>query len=156
LRHVVEGVGSSDNIFNGPSTSDAGKQSASAAVTIILKVPEGALIAALPVLAEEFLATEATAAAVAGREAKDVTYLYQKVGAAGEHLKFGITNDPIGRYTKAELAGGRLRLLARGARDDMLQLERNLHETLPIGPEEAQKCYINIQIQKGLKPPPYK
>lgn len=37
----------------------------------------------------------------------------------------------------------------------MLQLERNLHETLPIGREEAQKFYIQKQIEKGLKPPPY-
>ena len=35
------------------------------------------------------------------------------------------------------------------------QLERNLHETLPIGREEAQKFYIQKQIDKGLRPPPY-
>jgi hypothetical protein len=37
----------------------------------------------------------------------------------------------------------------------MLELERNLHETLPIGPEEGQKFYIQKQINKGLRPPPY-
>jgi hypothetical protein len=37
----------------------------------------------------------------------------------------------------------------------MLSLERQLHETLPIGPEERQLFYIQKQVQKGLKPPPY-
>jgi len=37
----------------------------------------------------------------------------------------------------------------------MLELERKLHENLPIGPEEGQKFYIQKQIGKGLKPPPY-
>ena len=61
----------------------------------------------------------------------------------------------IMRYTQEELGGGRLRILSEGSRDDMLRLERNLHETLPIGSEEAQKFYIRMQIEKGLKPPPY-
>ncbi len=86
---------------------------------------------------------------------KDLTYLYHKVGAEGEHLKFGITKNPATRYTEEELAGGRLKIIGQGSREDMLQLERNLHETLPIGPEEAQKFYIQKQIEKGLKPPPY-
>jgi hypothetical protein len=38
----------------------------------------------------------------------------------------------------------------------MLRLERNLHETLPIDPEDLQKFYIQIQPDKGLLPPPYK
>ena len=87
--------------------------------------------------------------------AKNPTYLYQKLGANGEHLKFGISDDPAGRYTPAELNGGRLNILAQGTREDMLQLERNLHETLPIGSEEGQKFYIQMQINKGLAPPPY-
>ena len=37
----------------------------------------------------------------------------------------------------------------------MLSLERKLHETLPLGPEERQSFYIQKQIEKGLKPPPY-
>ena len=86
---------------------------------------------------------------------KDLTYLYQKVGPSGEHLKFGITKSPATRYTKEELAGGRLKILTEGPKEDMLKLERYLHETLPIGPEEAQKFYIQKQINKGLKPPPY-
>jgi hypothetical protein len=86
---------------------------------------------------------------------QDATYLYQKVGAQGEHLKFGITKNPATRYTQEELAGGRLRIIGQGERSEMLRLERQLHETLPIGPEEAQKFYIQKQIEKGLKPPPY-
>lgn len=86
---------------------------------------------------------------------KSLTYLYQKVGATGEHLKFGITNNPLTRYTQQELAGGRLRILAQGARDEMLKLERSLHMNLPIGPEEGQKIYLEIQKAKGLKIPPY-
>jgi RHS repeat-associated protein len=83
------------------------------------------------------------------------TYLYQKLGPGGDHLKYGITKDPLGRYTADELGGGRLKILAQGSRKDMLQLERNLHETLPIGPEEGQSFYIQKQIEKGLVPPPY-
>jgi RHS repeat-associated protein len=95
-------------------------------------------------------------AATAGKGAeKGLTYLYQKVSAAGEHLKFGIAKNPATRYTKQELAGGQLRILAKGAREDMLELERSLHETLPIGPEEGQTIYIQKQIDKGLTPPPY-
>lgn len=84
-----------------------------------------------------------------------ITYLYQKVSAAGEHLKFGITNNPLTRYTAEELAGGRLRIVAIGLRQNMLALERKLHETLPIGGEEAQRFYIKIQEALGLRPPPY-
>jgi RHS repeat-associated protein len=86
---------------------------------------------------------------------KGLTYLYQKIGAEGQHLKFGITNNPATRYTSEELAGGRLKILAQGPRKEMLQLERNLHETLPIGPEEGQGFYIQKQIENALKPPPY-
>jgi hypothetical protein len=86
---------------------------------------------------------------------REVTHLYQKVGAAGEHLKFGITSNPATRYTLEELAGGRLRILASGLRKDMLALERKLHETLPIGPEERQSFYIKLQEAAGLIPPPY-
>lgn len=84
-----------------------------------------------------------------------VTYLYQKVGKNGEHLKFGITDDLATRYTVAELNGGRLRVIAQGGRAEMLRLERGLHKTLPIGPEERQLFYIQKQIEQGLKPPPY-
>lgn len=91
----------------------------------------------------------------AARGTEELTYLHQKVGAAGEHLKFGITKNPATRYTQEQLAGGRLRIIAKGSREEMLKLERNLHETLPLGPEERQSFYIQKQVDKGPKPPPY-
>lgn len=83
------------------------------------------------------------------------TVLYQKLGSAGEHLKYGITKNPATRYTSKEMNGGSLNILARGSKQDMLALERSLHETLPIGPEEGQLFYIQKQIANGLRPPPY-
>jgi len=83
------------------------------------------------------------------------TYLYQKLGAAGEHLKVGITKNLASRYSAAGLAGGRLNVLAQGAKDAMLALERSLHEALPIGSGEGQRFYIEKQAAKGLKTPPY-
>ena len=88
--------------------------------------------------------------------ANSSTSLYQKIGPAGEHLKYGVANNPSTRYTQEELGGGRLKILAEGSRQDMLKLERGLHETLPIGSQEGQKFYIQKQIEKGLAPPPYK
>jgi len=85
-----------------------------------------------------------------------LTSLYQKVGAKGEHLKFDITENPATRYSASELNGGRLRILATGKREEMLQLERSLHETLPLGPEERQLFYIQKQIEQGYLPPPYR
>lgn len=67
----------------------------------------------------------------------------------------GDCKNPLTRYTQAELGGGELRLLAGGTKQEMLTLERALHKTLPIGPEEAQAFYINIQKSLGLKTPPY-
>jgi hypothetical protein len=96
-----------------------------------------------------------TTAAGAGGEARQLTYLYHKVGASGQHLKYGITKSPTTRYTQAELGGGRLRILASGSKEEMLALERNLHSTLPIGPQEGQRFYIDLQVTKGLKAPPY-
>lgn len=64
-----------------------------------------------------------------------LTYLYQKVDRLGRHLKIGITSNPSTRYTLARLAGGRLRIIAAGRRDEMLALERYLHRNLPRGPE---------------------
>lgn len=108
----------------------------------------------------KFLAAEGTARAtqLEFNFAKDVTsfdvsYLYQKVGAAGEHLKFGVTDDLVGRYSAGQLNGGSLRVIAQGERSEMLGLERQLHETLPLGPEEGQLFYIQKQVQKGLLPP---
>ena len=83
------------------------------------------------------------------------TFLYQKLGPNGEHLKYGITKNPATRYTKKQMGGGRLKILSAGEKSEMLRLERSLHETLPVGPEEGQLFYIQKQIDKGLKPPPY-
>jgi len=80
----------------------------------------------------------------------DLTYLYQKLGQSGEHLKYGITVDPVTRYTAQELAGGKLIILNKGPRDEMLKLERNLHKTMPLGPEERQACYQRIQQRGGI------
>ena len=65
------------------------------------------------------------------------------------------THNPATRYTASELDGGRLNILARGSKQDMLRLERSLHETLPIGPQERQLFYIQKQVARGLRPPPY-
>jgi hypothetical protein len=62
-----------------------------------------------------FLAAKTTANA-----AEDVTYFYQKVGAQGEHLKFGITKNPATRYTQEELAGGRLRIIGQSERSEIV------------------------------------
>ncbi len=83
------------------------------------------------------------------------SYLYQKVGPKGEHLKYGISYSPATRYTQAELGGGRLKVLANGSREEMLRLERGLHSWLPIGPEEAQEVYLRVQLRNGLRIPPY-
>lgn len=91
-----------------------------------------------------------------GQLGERTTYLYEKVGPNGEHLKYGITsNDPSKRYSASELKGGRLKTLAKGSRSDMLKMERDLHETMPIGPEEGQSFYEGIQEGKGLSTPPY-
>ena len=93
---------------------------------------------------------------IKGGGKEEINYLYQKLSAAGEHLKYGVTNNLKGRYSITKLAGGRLKVLAQGLREDMLKLERDLHETLPIGREEGQDFYIQKQVEKGLTPPPYK
>ena len=83
------------------------------------------------------------------------TYLYQMVTKSGEHLKYGISYNPLTRYSAKHLRGlgnARLRIIGQGQRPDMLRLERALHETLPIGSEEAQAFYRAIQQAKGLTP----
>ena len=103
----------------------------------------------------EFLDDLGGVAKPTDRFGRDTTYLYQKVNRYGNHLKFGISKNPSTRYTEDQLGGGKLRIIGRGNRPDMLQLERQLHETLPIGPEERQLFYIQKQLNKGLRPPPY-
>jgi len=135
---------------------------AKAAVTALGKL---AVVGFAKLTAKELVAEGVSISAKAGAQlefefakevsTRNVSYLYQKVGKLGEHLKFGITDNPATRYTAAELNGGRLRIIARGERSEMLRLERELHETLPIGPEERQLFYIEKQVENGLRPPPY-
>ena len=105
--------------------------------------------------ADDMAAAILAARALGDDVARDLTYLYQKIGPNGQHLKFGITRNPLTRYTQAELGGGRLRIVAWGSRQEMLRLERSLHETLPIGAEERQLFYIRMQLERGLSAPPY-
>jgi len=166
-----------ENILGAISTEVAGDPGLGQGVNNMLAVapfglPEDLVKAGALVKTAEELKTAKTCVAVAAEKtatratqlefqfakdvgSSDVTYLYQKVGAQGEHLKFGITDNPATRYTAAELNGGSLRIIGQGERSEMLSLERQLHETLPIGPEERQLFYIQKQAQKGLKPPPY-
>jgi len=118
---------------------------------------EGAASAAAEPVAAQSASKAATADTKGVDEVAQVgdTVLYQKLGSAGEHLKYGITKNPATRYTSKEMNGGSLNILARGSKQDMLALERSLHETLPIGPEEGQSFYIQKQIADGLRPPPY-
>ncbi|NCC49577.1 MAG: hypothetical protein EOM20_00020 [Spartobacteria bacterium] len=86
---------------------------------------------------------------------ESTSYLYQKIGADGEHLKYGITKNPSTRYTQKQLNGGELRIIAEGNKSEMLLLERTLHETMPIGAEEGQAFYIQKQVESGLQSSPY-
>ncbi len=150
---VTEGLGDLLRVGQGSASAVDANNGWDAAIGITQDIGRAAGIATM--VGGGFEGALGRGGAAAKTVAEDATYLYQKVGAQGEHLKFGITKNPATRYTQEELGGGRLKILTEGSRKDMLQLERNLHETLPIGPEEAQKFYIQKQIEKGLKPPPY-
>ena len=58
-------------------------------------------------------------------------------------------------YISEKKVGKRKEIKITPLGEEMLALERTLHKTLPIGPEEAQVFYINIQKSLGLKTPPY-
>ncbi len=114
-----------------------------AAVETIDALPQtNALLAALD-SAEKFIET---AVWEAEEGSSGLTWLYQKLGAAGEHLKYGITINLATRYSLGELAGGTLSGLTYGSRPDMLALERELHMALPLGPEEQQLYYFFKQV----------
>jgi hypothetical protein len=87
-----------------------------------------------------------------GKAAKELvlaereTFLYQKLSATGAHLKFGITVNTATRYSAKQMAGGTLREFAQGTRKEMLALERELHRTLPLGPEERRVFYRLYQF----------
>jgi hypothetical protein len=58
-------------------------------------------------------------------------FLYQRYDADGNFLKWGITDDLGGRYSKAEMAGGRLVEVKNGERCTMSKIERYHVETNP-------------------------
>jgi hypothetical protein len=60
-----------------------------------------------------------------------LAYLYARYDQSGQFLKWGITQDLAGRYTGAELLGQELIMATSGPRSEMLQLERELAETIP-------------------------
>ncbi|KAF1003078.1 MAG: tRNA(Glu)-specific nuclease WapA [Luteibacter sp.] len=155
---VAVGIGKA--IANGMAELDASLQRGTQESSPLEPANEaqagGVLIGTVAVEAAKAVVTEgrsaeAGAASTEGR----LTYLYQKLDAQGGHLKFGITYSPTSRYTATAMNGGKLNILASGTRPEMLKLERDLHETLPIGSEERQNFYIQKQVDKGLKPPPY-
>jgi hypothetical protein len=44
--------------------------------------------------------------------------------------------------------GGRLNILAYGPKEDMLALERNLHENLPVGPRKDRHSTLGYRCRK--------
>ncbi len=62
-----------------------------------------------------------------------------------------MTKNLVRRYTQKQLAGGRLKIIAKSCnKSKILELERTLHETLPLGPEERQIYYQIFQALKML------
>ena len=64
-------------------------------------------------------------------------YIYEKYDKDGNFLKYGVTQDLKRRYTKEELAGGRLHPIGVGPRRKMLEKERDLVERKP-GPDNKE------------------
>lgn len=61
-----------------------------------------------------------------------LTFLYRlEVSATGQHLKWGITDDPFGRYPANFLRDKRMILENQGRRIEMLRIERRLIEISP-------------------------
>jgi len=65
------------------------------------------------------------------------THLYAKFDAQGNFLKWGITDDVNGRYSSVQLNGGKLVPVAKGSRQCMAALERELTERDP-GPDNLE------------------
>jgi hypothetical protein len=83
-----------------------------------------------------------------GNTANDaLSTLYMKVDKDDKFLKWGVTQDLKGRYTKKELNRGRLVEIETGPRREMLKKERQLVETLP-GPENHEP-WAGISIGMG-------
>lgn len=76
-----------------------------------------------------------------------MAYLYARYDEEGNFLKWGITQDMNTRYSRAELAGGRLVPEASGPRREILRQERELVETCP-GPLNCEP-WAGIRQQRG-------
>ncbi|MBL8761112.1 MAG: RHS repeat-associated core domain-containing protein, partial [Phycisphaerae bacterium] len=63
--------------------------------------------------------------------------LYKKYDKDGNFLKDGVSQDAQKRYTKKKLAGGKVKVIERGPRREMLRKERERVETNP-GPENHE------------------
>lgn len=63
--------------------------------------------------------------------------LYGKFDRNGKFEKWGISQDTSTRYSKADLAGGRLKRYRTGKRSDILKRERRLVERFP-GPKNKE------------------
>jgi hypothetical protein len=66
------------------------------------------------------------------RASEETAYLYRlEDRATGEHLKWGVTDDPAHRYTAEFMSDKRIVIEEQGARGDMLDLEREMVELDP-------------------------
>ncbi len=73
--------------------------------------------------------------------------LYQKVDKNDNYLKTGVTGNTRTRYTKQEMAGGKLKTLETGPRKEMLKKERKIVEENP-GPENHEPWAGKAKQQK--------
>lgn len=67
-----------------------------------------------------------------------MAYLYRLDDAQGNLLKWGVTQDLVGRYPAEFLADKQMFPIAQGRRIDMLRLERDYVETYP-GPLNRER-----------------
>ena len=80
--------------------------------------------------------------------------MFHRPGTGVRFVSKNYGTEDIGiRYSAGQIDGGGLNVLAEGTRREMLKLERDLHRYLPIGPEEKDNRWINIQTRSGLRHP---
>jgi RHS repeat-associated protein len=83
----------------------------------------------------------ATAARIHGNSASSpaTSYLYRLEDAAtGDYLKTGISKNPLSRYSQTFMRGKRMRIVQKGSRREMLNLERFIVERDP-GPLNRER-----------------